>query len=222
MGWNHERFKSLIAEVKTHHAKLIAVSKLQSIDSILSAYADGQREFGENYVQELADKHSRLPKDIRWHFIGHLQRNKVKYIAPFVSLIHGVDSLKLLTEINKQGLKINRKIPCLLQVHLAKEETKFGLDESELHSLIDEVTQHSNQFQHVEIKGLMGMASNTEDNDLIISEFQQLRHLFKKYKETMNFTELSMGMSSDYRFALDAGSTMIRVGSMLFGSRPVQ
>lgn len=219
MGWNQERYKKILEEVSAHNAKLIAVSKIQTIESIELAYANGQRDFGENYVQELIDKQARLPTDIHWHFIGHLQSNKVKYIAPFVALIHGVDSEKLLLEINKQGRKINRVIPCLLQIHVAREETKFGLDENELELLAKKLKSSPDRFSHVEVKGLMGMASFTEDNDLIISEFRQLRVLFDKYKQELNFTELSMGMSADYRFALEAGSTMIRVGSMLFGSR---
>jgi pyridoxal phosphate enzyme (YggS family) len=219
MGWNQEQYKKILAEVNAHHAKLIAVSKVQSIESIQIAYANGQRDFGENYVQELLDKQAKLPGDIRWHFIGHLQSNKVKYIAPFVALIHGVDSEKLLLEINKQGKKINRVIPCLLQVHIAKEETKFGLDEHELNVLATRLQSEKEIFSHVNVSGLMGMASFTEDNDLIISEFKHLRSLFDRYKADLSFTELSMGMSADYRFALEAGSTMIRVGSMLFGSR---
>lgn len=219
MGWNQERYEKILAEVNAHHAKLIAVSKIQSIESIQLAYGNGQRDFGENYVQELLDKQSKLPADIHWHFIGHLQSNKIKYIAPFVALIHGVDSGKLLLEINKQGKKINRVIPCLLQVHVAKEDTKFGLNEDELDILAKRLQAEKHLFSFVDVKGLMGMASFTEDNDLIISEFAQLRRLFDKHKPGLNFTELSMGMSADYRFALEAGSTMIRIGSMLFGSR---
>ncbi|MBS1927262.1 MAG: YggS family pyridoxal phosphate-dependent enzyme [Bacteroidetes bacterium] len=219
MGWNQERFTRILAEVQTYKAKLIAVSKLQSIESIGFAYESGQRDFGENYVQELLSKHTQLPTDINWHFIGHLQSNKVKYIVPFVSLIHGVDSEKLLAEISKQGKKISRTIPCLLQVHIASEETKFGLDETELDTLIQNMKEHPERFSFVALRGLMGMASFTEDNNLILSEFKKLKSLFEKYAGIPGFTELSMGMSADYRFALQEGSTMVRIGSMLFGSR---
>jgi len=219
MGWNQERFEALAAEVKKYQAKLIAVSKLQSLQSVSLAYQNGQRDFGENYVQELLSKQPKLPDDIRWHFIGHLQSNKVKYIAPFVSLIHGVDSEKLLLEISKQGKKINRRIPCLLQLHVAREETKFGLDEAELASIIQHIAKKPESFAFAELRGIMGMASFSEDNDLIISEFRKLKSIFDAYRHLPGFTELSMGMSADYRFALQEGSTMVRVGSMLFGSR---
>ena len=195
---------------------LIAVSKTKPISLIQEAYATGQRDFGENKVQELVEKQEALPNDIRWHMIGHLQRNKVKYIAPFVHLIHGVDSLRLLKEINKQGAKINRCIPVLLQVHISQEDTKFGFDSNELKEAINEC----NVLEWVKPCGLMGMATFTSDTDQVSREFQGLKDLFDEYQS--NFGEnptLSMGMSGDYKVAIDQGSTMIRIGSSLFGSR---
>jgi pyridoxal phosphate enzyme (YggS family) len=195
---------------------LIAVSKTKPISLIQEAYATEQRDFGENKVQELVEKQKALPNDIRWHMIGHLQRNKVKYIAPFVHLIHGVDSLRLLKEINKQGAKINRCIPVLLQVHISQETTKFGFDSNELKEAINE----SKVFEWIKPCGLMGMATFTSDLDQVRSEFQGLKDLFDEYQS--NFGEnpiLSMGMSGDYKVAIDQGSTMIRIGSSLFGSR---
>jgi PLP dependent protein len=180
-------------------------------------YAIGQRNFGENYVQELVDKYHQLPKDIQWHFIGHLQSNKVKYIAPFVHLIHGVDSIKLLQEINKQAIKNNRKINCLLQVHIAEEETKFGFDDGELSNLhwteIDNLTG-------VNVIGVMGMASFSDDSAKVRNEFRHLKTLFDKLQNrTEKFTILSMGMSGDYEMAIEEGSNMVRIGSLLFGNR---
>jgi pyridoxal phosphate enzyme (YggS family) len=195
---------------------LIAVSKTKPISLIQEAYATGQRDFGENKVQELVEKQEALPDDIRWHMIGHLQRNKVKYIASFVHLIHGVDSLRLLKEINKQGAKINRCIPVLLQVHISQEDTKFGFDSNELKEAINEC----NVLEWIKPCGLMGMATFTSDKDQVRREFQGLKHLFEKYQS--HFGEnptLSMGMSGDYQVAIDQGSTMIRIGSSLFGSR---
>ena len=195
---------------------LIAVSKTKPISLIQEAYATGQRDFGENKVQELVEKQEALPNDIRWHMIGHLQRNKVKYIAPFVHLIHGVDSLRLLKEINKQGAKINRCIPVLLQVHISQETTKFGFDSNELKEAINECRV----LEWIKPCGLMGMATFTSDLDQVRSEFQGLKDLFGAYQS--NFGEnpiLSMGMSGDYKVAIDQGSTMIRIGSSLFGSR---
>jgi pyridoxal phosphate enzyme (YggS family) len=186
-------------------------------------YALGQRNFGENYVQELTEKQTLLPDDIRWHFIGHLQSNKVKYIAPFVHLIHGVDNYKLLQEINKQAAKQNRIIDCLLQVHIAQEDTKFGLSDEELEGVIHEVTNGTSSLHNICIKGFMGMASNTDDDNKIRSEFRHLKSLFNKYItiNTSNFklSVLSTGMSSDYTIALEEGSTMVRIGSLLFGAR---
>jgi len=220
MSINIKKYQEIIEKLNGK-ATLVAVSKTKPVEDIQVLYDIGQRDFGENYVQELVDKYEQLPKDIRWHFIGHLQSNKVKYIAPFVHLIHGVDSYNLLKEINKQAAKHNRVIDCLLQIHISKEETKFGLDEKELDDLIR--SNPINELTNVRINGLMGMASFTEDNNLIIQEFSYLKKLFYKHKSlsTTNFqlSTLSMGMSADFQFALDAGSNMIRIGSMLFGSR---
>jgi pyridoxal phosphate enzyme (YggS family) len=201
---------------------LVAVSKTKPVAIIQEAYDAGHRVFGENKVQELVEKQEALPKDIQWHMIGHLQSNKVKYIAPFVSLIHGIDSLKLLTVVNKEGLKNNRKIPCLLQVHIAQEETKFGFDAQEIQQLIDEDV-FSNLY-HVEIHGLMGMASYTPDQEQVRKEFRSLRQLFEKLKSSYfssvpEFRTLSMGMSGDYDLAMKEGSNMVRIGSAIFGSR---
>ncbi len=207
-----ENFKKEIP----HNVTLIAVSKTKPISLIQEAYATGQRDFGENKVQELVEKQGVLPDDIRWHMIGHLQRNKVKYIAPFVHLIHGVDSLRLLKEINKQGAKINRSIPVLLQVHISQEDTKFGFDSNELKEAINECKV----LEWIKPCGLMGMATFTSDLDQVRREFQGLKDLFDEYQS--NFGEnptLSMGMSGDYKVAIDQGSTMIRIGSSLFGSR---
>ena len=217
MSINTKKYQEILNKLHGK-ATLVAVSKTKPVADIQALYDLGQRDFGENYVQELVDKYEQLPKDIRWHFIGHLQSNKVKYTAPFVHLIHGVDSLSLLKEINKQALKNNRIIDCLLQIHIAKEETKFGLDEKELHEL-----SQLHELKNIRITGLMGMASFTEDNHLIIQEFSLLKKLFDEYTQlsTFNFqlSTLSMGMSADYKFALDAGSNMVRIGSLLFGSR---
>ncbi|MCH8231167.1 MAG: YggS family pyridoxal phosphate-dependent enzyme [Bacteroidetes bacterium] len=204
------------------HCTLVAVSKTKPAETILEAYDAGQLDFGENKAQELQKKAAELPNDIRWHMIGHLQRNKVKYIAPFVYLVHSVDSMKLLREINKQGQKFNRVIPCLLQVHIAREETKFGLAEHELIELIH--SYDIREMQHTQIRGLMGMATNTQDKKKIKAEFAGLRQLFVKIKtmeipENVAMQELSMGMTSDYEIALEEGSTMVRVGSAIFGAR---
>jgi len=201
---------------------LIAVSKTKPVEDILAAYEAGVRDFGENKVQEMAEKHPQLPPDIRWHMIGHLQRNKIKYIAPFVHLIHGVDSLKLLQAVNKEGKKINRVLSCLLQVHIAKEENKFGWDEQELLTVVE-----SDAFQalnHVRIIGLMGMATYTDDEQIIRSEFAGLNILMNNLKEkalppVFELKELSMGMSGDYHIAQEEGSTMVRIGSAIFGNR---
>ncbi|MBN8668145.1 MAG: YggS family pyridoxal phosphate-dependent enzyme [Chitinophagales bacterium] len=199
------------------NATLVAVSKTKPIEDIQALYDLGQRDFGENYVQELVDKAAQLPTDIRWHFIGHLQSNKVKYIAPFVHLIHGVDSFKLLKEIDKQAAKNERVIDCLLQIHIAQEETKFGLDETELAILlIDPVLSGLN---HVRIRGLMGMASFSDNTELVRGEFKTLQVLFEKYGKERGWSILSMGMSADYPIAIEEGSTLVRIGSLLFGSR---
>ena len=214
-----DTYQQIIKEIEPHGVTLVAVSKTKPLSDIIDAYQIGARDFGENYVQELVEKHENGPKDIRWHFIGHLQSNKVKYIAPFVHLIHGVDSEKLLNEINKQGKKIDRKINCLLQVHIAQEETKFGLDENELKQIMNNLSQ----FEHVTVTGLMGMASFSDNQQLIEKEFSTLKQVFDNYhqqdvfKNTFNI--LSMGMSADYKIAIAKGSNMIRVGSILFGER---
>jgi pyridoxal phosphate enzyme (YggS family) len=202
--------------------RLIAVSKTQPAAAIEEAYAAGQRIFGENKAQELVPKYETLPKDIEWHMIGHLQSNKVKYIAPFVHLIHSVDSFKLLEEINKQGIRCKRKVSCLLQVHIATEETKFGFSEEELQDLMK--SGKIGELESVQIEGLMGMASFTEDKTLIRKEFQQLRKIFESLKANslpynVKMKELSMGMSGDYPIAIEEGSTMIRVGTAIFGNR---
>lgn len=204
--------------------RLIAVSKTQPVEKLQEAYAAGQRLFGENKVQEMAAKYEALPKDIAWHMIGHLQTNKVKYIAPFVSLIHSVDSLKLLTEINKQAVKANRTIPCLLQVHIAQEETKFGFSEDELMTMI--TSAEFKTLTNVVITGLMGMATLTDDVQQIRDEFKTLKALFEKLKNTslpasVQLQELSMGMSSDYHIAMEEGSTLVRIGTAIFGDRNI-
>lgn len=200
---------------------LVAVSKTKPIADLMQAYDAGQRIFGENKIQEMAEKWEAMPKDIQWHMIGHVQTNKVKFMAPFVSLIHGVDSLKLLQEINKQALKSNRVINCLLQMYIAKEETKFGLDEAELNEILA-----SNEFQllkNIRVVGLMGMATFTDNNYQIKNEFTYLKSIFEKTKklQTENFQLdiISMGMSGDYQLAMDCGSTMVRIGSSIFGGR---
>lgn len=218
MAVNTEQYSKIKTELDTKNVLLVAVSKTKPIEDIKELYDLGQRDFGENYVQELCEKYEQLPKDIRWHFIGHLQTNKVKLIAPFVYLIHGTDSVKLLQEINKQGAKLNRTIKCLLQVHIAQEETKFGFDDEELANVpID-------QWTNVQINGLMGMASFTDDMEKVRSEFKHLKILFDSFAERIPShvprpTSLSIGMSADYKIAVEEGSTMVRIGSLLFGSR---
>ena len=223
MAFQTPLYHKLINELNIAGATLIAVSKTKPVEDILEAYHEGVRDFGENYVQELTDKQAQLPNDIRWHFIGHLQTNKVKYIAPFVHLIHGVDSEKLLIEINKQGNKNNRIINCLLQVHIAREETKFGFDETELMDLIQRMGNNLMQLDHINICGLMGMASFTNDKQIVESEFSALHAIYNRIKSTVenniNISVLSMGMSNDYATAIAQGSNMVRIGSMLFGSR---
>lgn len=203
-----------------YSCRVIAVSKTRDENTILDVYKNGIKDFGENKVQELEPKYESLPKDIKWHFIGHLQRNKVKYIAPFVYLIHSVDSARLLREINKQALKNDRIIDCLLQIHIAREETKFGLDENELFAILNEDLKVLNG---VRIKGLMGMATNTEDHNKVRTEFRALKNLFDKCKDLENekveMEVLSMGMSQDYNLALEEGSNMIRIGTAIFGPR---
>ena len=204
-----------------NHVELVAVSKTKPISAILEAYNAGQRAFGENKIQELAEKQKLLPKDIEWHMIGHLQTNKVKYIASFVHLIHGVDSLKKLQEINKQALKHNRVINCLLQLKIASEATKFGMSDSEVEVLLN--SEELSNLKNIQIIGFMGMASFTSDESIIRTEFKSLKNTsnyLKKYTSfNFNPTTISMGMSGDYKIAIDEGSTMIRVGSSIFGSR---
>lgn len=206
-----------ISEIKSQIANnvtLVAVSKTKPNDALLEAYNSGQRDFGENYVQELVDKQNELPKDINWHFIGHLQSNKVKYIAPFVYLIHGVDSLKLLNEINKEAIKNNRIINCLLQLYIANEDTKFGLNFEEATELLS--SKEFSELKNISIKGFMAMASNTDDVEQIKNEFRSANIYKMKFP---NFPILSIGMSSDYELAIKEGSTLIRVGSKIFGER---
>jgi len=218
---NIEIFDKICTSVAKNNALLIAVTKTRSIETIASLNAKGHLDFGENRVQELLQKYYELPKEIRWHLIGHLQSKKVKQIAPFVFLIHSVDSLKLLLEINKEAKKNNRVIKCLLQVYIAKETTKYGLDEEELNEILN-LYCTKNDFQNVEICGVMGMATFTNDPLLIANEFSYLKNLFDELSlkfdlDSSSFKEISMGMSSDYQIALENGSTMIRVGSALFG-----
>jgi pyridoxal phosphate enzyme (YggS family) len=216
MAVNEKAYHQIIQEFAHSSVTLVAVSKLKPASDIEALYKLGQLDFGENYVQELVEKQSVLPSNINWHFIGHLQSNKVKYIAPFVHLIHGVDSLKLLQEINKQALKNNRVIDCLLQVHIAKEETKFGMDAPELSDAL-EAAKH---LPNVNIRGLMGMASFSDDQDVVASEFNYLHELFTTHHFNVQPTAvLSMGMSADYALAIKSGSTMVRIGSLLFGAR---
>lgn len=220
-----DNIKELNKELKPTNAKLVAVSKTKPAADVQEAYDAGQRLFGENQVQELVDKYEALPKDIQWHLIGHLQTNKVKYIAPFISLIESVDSLKLLQEINKQALKHNRVIDCLLQVYIADEETKFGLSYDELIELLR--SPEYAEMKNIRIVGLMGIATNTESEKQINDEFQELKVLFDGIKVSFfrkedSFKEISMGMSSDYKIALEQGSTMIRVGSTIFGQRVIK
>ncbi len=206
------------------NVKLIAVSKTKPIESIMTLYDEGQRMFGENKVKEMTEKYETLPKDIEWHLIGHLQTNKVKYIAPFVNMIHAVDSLKLLFEIEKQAAACRRTIKVLLQMHIAQEETKFGLDTKELIEILEYYTTNPDLLKHIRIVGLMGMATNTDNQEMVRREFKDLKNKFLYAKQSYlvgytDFTELSMGMSSDYKMAVEVGSTMVRIGSLLFGSR---
>jgi pyridoxal phosphate enzyme (YggS family) len=215
---NKNAYLDLKKELDKKNILLVAVSKTKPISDIQAFYDLGHRDFGENYVQELLEKAKQLPTDIRWHFIGHLQSNKVKLIAPFVQLIHGVDSLRLLQEIDKQAARAGRIVDCLLQVHIAQEETKFGLDESELEQLVKELDK--TKLPNAVICGLMGMASFTDDSNKVRSEFKSLKQTFDRLR-TLNseLRTLSMGMSADYRIAIEEGSTIVRIGSLLFGER---
>jgi pyridoxal phosphate enzyme (YggS family) len=224
MAVNTKAYLEINKQLQSQHVTLVAVSKTKPAGDIQELYDLGQRDFGENYVQELAEKQVVLPNDIRWHFIGHLQSNKVKYIAPFVHLIHGVDSYKLLLEIDKQARKFDRTINCLLQVHVAREETKFGFNELELMEAMEAIHKYKllNQLQHVQVAGLMAMASNTEDTAQLHKEFSYLKMLFDHFATRPGndqFRILSMGMSSDYQLAMAEGSNMVRIGSLLFGAR---
>ena len=211
---NIEAYNKLAEECKEQNITLVAVSKTKPVEDILSLYNLGHRDFGENYVQELVEKEKQLPKDIRWHFIGHLQTNKVKQIVGIVELIQGVDSLRLLKEINKQSGKINKAVNCLLQVHIAQEETKFGLDENELNEIFSNLSKEA--MNNIKICGLMGMASFTDDTQEVRKEFQYLRSQFDRYK---GLPIISMGMTADYKIAIEEGSNMIRIGSLIFGER---
>lgn len=217
--------KNNLLEIKAtlpDNVTLVAVSKTKPVSDLMEAYEAGQRVFGENKIQEMAEKFEQMPKDIEWHMIGHVQTNKVKFMASFVSLVHGVDSLRLLEEINKQALKNNRVIDCLLQVHIAEEETKFGLSESELNELLQ--SESFSQLKNIKIKGLMGMATFTHNQNQIEKEFKHLKSVFDRLSQTQKTDNyemkiLSMGMSGDYQLAIECGSTMVRIGSSIFGTR---
>ena len=212
---NESLYKDIVGFTKLKNSTLVAVSKIKPAADVQKMYDMGQRDFGENYVQELVEKQAQLPTDILWHFIGHLQSNKVKYIAPFVHLIQSVDSEKLLKEIDKQAAKNNRKINVLLQMHIAEEQTKFGFDKKELMNL------DVNLYPNVHITGLMGMATFTEDKEKVKREFEQLQSFYKNFEDAkkIELNTLSMGMSDDYELAINCGSNMIRIGSLLFGKR---
>ena len=216
-------YERISARLGSQHVTLVAVSKTKPVSDIEALYAMGQRDFGENYVQELAGKHPQLPADIRWHFIGHLQRNKVRFIAPFVHLIHGIDSLRLLEAVDKEAARAGRRIDCLLQVHIASEETKFGMDAGEIRELLM-ATDTGRKLPNVRICGLMGMASFSHDHLLVRREFQGLKSLFDDLRSGLmsscdHFSILSMGMSADHETAIEEGSNMVRIGSLLFGAR---
>lgn len=223
MAINKEKYFEILEELKPGNSTLVAVSKTKPVEDIVSLYELDQRDFGENYVQELVDKYLQLPQDIRWHFIGHLQSNKVKYIAPFVHLIHGIDSYKLLKEVDKQAQKNQRVIDVLLQVHIAQEETKFGLNEIELNEILNTNANTIQELKNSRVKGLMGMASLTKDENKIREEFRYLKSLYNKYAQLQitncKLQTLSMGMSSDYKIAIEEGSNMVRIGSLIFGER---
>lgn len=212
----------LINSLEGKNCRLVAVSKTKPVEDLKEAYEAGQRIFGENKAQEMTEKEALLPKDIEWHMIGHLQRNKVKYIAPYVSLIHSVDSFKLLKEINKQAAKNERVIDVLLQIHIAEEETKFGLDKNELLELLHDIELP--ELKNIRIVGLMGMATFTQNQDQVRKEFKNLKNIYNEVlsennSKNVEITELSMGMSGDYELAIEEGSTLIRVGSAIFGAR---
>src|SRR5690554_5327514 len=213
-----ENLSAVKNSFKNPDCLLIAVSKTKPVEDLKEAYEAGIRDFGENKVQEMADKQPQLPADIRWHMIGHLQRNKVKYIAPFVSLIHAVDSLRLLKEINKQAKRNERVIDCLLQIKIAEEDSKFGMDIADATALLN--SEELQNFKNVKIVGLMGMATFTDDEKQISQEFQRLKKVFDQFKiEKSELKILSMGMSGDYKIAIENGSNMVRIGSAIFGER---
>ena len=214
--------EQILTELATTKTQLIAVSKTKPNATILELYEHGQRTFGENYVQELVEKHAALPADIQWHFIGHLQSNKVKYVAPFVAMIQSVDSFRLLQEIDRQAIRNQRVIKCLLQFHIAEETTKFGFDRGGCRAMLD--SSDFKKLQNVELCGIMGMATFTDDKRQVRREFQVLKQIFEELKsayfaDNQLFTEISMGMSDDYKLAIAEGSTMVRIGSLLFGKR---
>ena len=212
-----------IQESLPEKVTLVAVSKTKPVSDLMEAYEAGQRIFGENKIQEMTEKWEAMPKDIQWHMIGHVQTNKVKYMAPYVNLIHGVDSLKLLQEINKQAQKNNRIIDCLLQVYIAEEESKFGLDEKEVNEILEYVQNDNNEMNHIRIVGLMGMATFTNNPAQVEKEFSRLKTIFDSYSnlntKNCQLNTLSMGMSGDYALAIKCGSTMVRIGSSIFGGR---
>jgi PLP dependent protein len=223
MHIQEQNYRQIQNEAQNANATLVAVSKTKPVEALQELYNLGHRDFGENYVQELVEKQALLPQDIRWHFIGHLQSNKVKYIAPFVHLIHGIDSFKLLKEVNKQAGKNNRVIDVLLQVHIAQEETKFGLDATEVAEIFNNDSNYLAELKNIRIAGFMGMASFSNDPDLVRNEFKSLKKIYDNYVHmelaNVRIRTLSMGMSGDYKIALEEGSNMIRIGSLLFGSR---
>lgn len=221
---NLETYEKIITTLKEKEARLVAVSKFKPAEDIQSLYILGQKDFGENYVQELVDKQEQLPKDINWHFIGHLQRNKVKYIAPFIHLIHSVDSFRLLKEINKHAAMHNRVIDCLLQIHVTDESTKTGMDDKDLLEFMSFYDAQKESLKNITIKGIMGMATLTERSEQIKEDFKQLKSIFDFAQKSYflfnkDFKILSMGMSGDYEIALEEGSNMVRIGSLLFGAR---
>ncbi|MBC5833900.1 YggS family pyridoxal phosphate-dependent enzyme [Flavobacterium sp. F372] len=215
-----------LTEIKSQlpaHVTLVAVSKTKPVSDLMEAYNAGQRIFGENKIQEMTEKWEQMPKDIEWHMIGHVQTNKVKFMAEYVSLVHGVDSFKLLEEINKQAKKHNRIIDCLLQIHIAEEETKFGLNEEELNEILKQVQNDNSKLENIRIIGLMGMATFTENTAQIEKEFKHLKAIFDKLQTSNSQLQtLSMGMSGDYQLAISCGSTMVRIGSSIFGNRNYQ
>jgi PLP dependent protein len=219
MAVNEIAYQQIVKDLRDQKVVLVAVSKTKPVEDIQALIDLGQNDFGENYVQELVEKQPKLSADVNWHFIGHLQTNKVKQIISFVHLIHSVDSLKLLTEINKQAQKVNRVVDCLLQVHIAKEETKFGMNEQEVYAVLDQLPG----LQNVNIKGLMGMATFSDDADIIRREYKYLKQFYDKLINEIpacaSFNILSMGMSSDYKIAIEEGSTLVRIGSLIFGER---